>query len=258
MRSIALLLAAMIPAFVSAAECTARSGPNTTTALVELYTSEGCDSCPPADRWVSKLAASGFDSSRVVALAFHVDYWDYIGWKDPFAKPAWTQRQRDGVRSSGGRIVYTPQVTLNGKDFRPWSLGGAFRDAVTAINARPPSAALELVARVGEREITVSTSAQLRNSANPQEHALFLALTESRLVSAVKAGENTGKTLNHDHVVRELRRSGLFDASGRNNTDQVLAITPGWNRDALGLVAFVQNTLTGEILQALALPLCRG
>src|SRR5687768_4877869 len=95
--------------------CEARSGPHA-PAVVELYTSEGCNSCPPADRWLSAL--KGRDD--VLALAFHVDYWDRLGWADRFADPAHTARQYDKQRGSGARFVYTPQVLANGADWRQW------------------------------------------------------------------------------------------------------------------------------------------
>ena len=108
---------------VSAAECVTRSGP-ATAALVELYTSEGCSSCPPADRWLSQLKPAA-EKGTVVPVAFHVTYWDYIGWRDAFADERHTARQRARAGASGARYVYTPQVVLGGRDFRGWSSGSA-------------------------------------------------------------------------------------------------------------------------------------
>ena len=123
------------------AACIARSGPQT-TALVELYTSEGCSSCPPADRWLSALGErQGLE--RVVPLALHVDYWDYIGWKDPYAKREFSQRQRRLSQLQRASFVYTPQVLLQGRDFPAW--GSAEFDRMLArINAEPARASLEL------------------------------------------------------------------------------------------------------------------
>ena len=98
---------------VQGAQCRA-SSPSTTTALVELYTSEGCDSCPPADRWLSSLGPRGFAPDRVVPIALHVDYWDYIGWKDPYARQAHSARQRKMAKLARAAMVYTPQVLLQG------------------------------------------------------------------------------------------------------------------------------------------------
>src|SRR5882672_8121679 len=113
MRNLLFVLA-MLPTALTAAECTVRSGPEA-NALVELYTSEGCSSCPPADRWISSFA-NGADK-RVVPLAFHVSYWDYIGWKDTFADERYTERQRALAKAAGARSVYTPQVILAGRDY---------------------------------------------------------------------------------------------------------------------------------------------
>src|SRR3954468_19444073 len=98
------------------AHCTAQSAAKT-VALVELYTSEGCDSCPPADRWLSSLGAQGYAPDRIVPIALHVDYWDYIGWKDPYAHAAHSARQRKMARLARAAMVYTPQVLLQGRDF---------------------------------------------------------------------------------------------------------------------------------------------
>ena len=100
--------------------CRGTSGPQT-AALVELYTSEGCDSCPPADKWLRSIAPDSIKTGRVVPLSLHVDYWDYIGWKDPYAKPIFTTRQRDLSRFGRSSVVYTPQVMLGARDNRNWS-----------------------------------------------------------------------------------------------------------------------------------------
>ena len=115
--ALAAAAAALVPVAASAAPaCSARSGA-TVPAVVELYTSEGCNSCPPADRWLSTL--KGRDG--VVALAFHVDYWDSLGWKDRFAQPQFTQRQNATQHTSGARFAYTPQVILDSRDAPDWS-----------------------------------------------------------------------------------------------------------------------------------------
>src|SRR5512134_2617035 len=116
MKTILLLGASLLAAAQAhAAQCRADS-PASTTAVVELYTSEGCNSCPPADRWLSSLKGR----ADVVALAFHVDYWDRLGWADRFASPAYTQRQAARRMSSGAGFAYTPQVLVNGADWRRW------------------------------------------------------------------------------------------------------------------------------------------
>ena len=115
-------------------QCVSESGPST-AALVELYTSEGCSSCPPAERWLGGLPA--LPRHRVVPLALHVDYWDYIGWKDPYAKREFSLRQRKLSQLQRMALVYTPQVMLQGRDFRGWGTK-AFDEAVERINSDRP------------------------------------------------------------------------------------------------------------------------
>src|SRR5215218_3837153 len=112
-----VLLSCLVVRTGIAAECTATSARHR-VPLLELYTSEGCDSCPPADRWISSLASRGYGSDRVVVLAFHVDYWDRLGWPDRFAQTRFTERQRAINDRNRSRVIYTPQLVLNGKDYR--------------------------------------------------------------------------------------------------------------------------------------------
>jgi hypothetical protein len=197
---------AVTSAFASTA-CSASSGA-TVPVVVELYTSEGCDSCPPADRWLSKTIAERSKDAAFIALAYHVDYWDYIGWKDPFAQPAFTQRQSALAASGGATAVYTPQIFVNGKDDRSWT-GGAARQAAAGRAAVKFS-----VASVWKGEgaaLSLGVSGQLAQPASGVR--LRYALTENGLVSAVKAGENRGVTLRHDAVVRAAGALSV-DASG--------------------------------------------
>lgn len=153
--------------------------------VVELYTSEGCDSCPPADRWLTALKGR----TDVIALAFHVDYWDRLGWKDRFGSPVYTARQQDVQRRNGSRVSYTPQVVVNGADWRGWS---------TRALPAPGAAGADLrIVRNGRRiEATVTPRAGSAPLAG------YWAVVEDDHVTAVKAGENRGATLRHDHVVR--------------------------------------------------------
>ncbi len=254
---LALLLAfatAMTP--VQAAPCQARSGPQT-TALVELYTSEGCDSCPPADRWLQGLQGRGLAPAKVVPLSLHVDYWDYIGWKDPYAQQRHADRQRKLAQVMRARIVYTPQVLLQGEDFRRWGTA-AFDDAVARINARPARANLSLVLRAGRPDtLAAEVRAELLDSAQQADAALYLASYENKLVSRVAAGENRGRTLTHDYVVLEWVGPIAF-AGGGIAERRVLPLLPKAVAANSGVAAFVQNRRTGEVLQALMLPACPG
>src|SRR5215471_11070793 len=145
-----IALAAIGPARAADPACSASSGPHT-TALVELYTSEGCDTCPPADHWLSSLFSRGFTPAQVVPFALHVDYWDYIGWKDPYGRAEFSARQRKLAAMRRPTIVYTPQVLLQGRDFRRWG-GDEFGDEVMRINSRTARARIALAIRSVEPE----------------------------------------------------------------------------------------------------------
>ena len=246
---------------VQALQCTAHSAA-TTTALVELYTSEGCDSCPPADRWLSSLGSKGYALDRVVPIALHVDYWDYIGWKDPYARQAFSARQRKMAALARAAVVYTPQVLLQGRDFGDWNRGtdpgAAFSQQVAKINARPARARIALALDTRNRDfLEVEASADLLEGTPPADLALYLGAYENKLVSEVKAGENRGRTLPHDYVV--LQWTGPFDFQGSRLAErQRLALLPKAVPANSGVVAFVQNKATGEVLQALMLPACKG
>src|SRR2546422_872111 len=136
LATIAIAFAFTYAARAADPACSTHSGPHT-TALVELYTSEGCDSCPAADHWLSSLFAQGFRPDQVVPLALHVDYWDYMGWKDPFAKGEFSIRQRKLAQMKRPVIVYTPQVLVQGQDFRRWASGAFTEEEARALPLAP-------------------------------------------------------------------------------------------------------------------------
>ncbi len=256
MDRILCLLACLAAFGAEAAQCQA-SSPKTTTALVELYTSEGCDSCPPADRWLSSLGPRGYAPDRVVPVALHVDYWDYIGWKDPYARQAHSARQRKMAQLARAAAIYTPQVLLQGQDFRSWG-GSAFDAAVAKINARPAKARISLSLDTGRKDaFEVGAAAELENASSDGAIALFLGAFENKLVSEVKAGENRGKTLPHDYVVLQWVGPLEFKA-GKLAERHTLPLLPKAVPANSGVVAFVQNRATAEVLQALMLPSCKG
>ena len=249
---ITALLAAM-PSAASPAACHAASG-RETVALVELYTSEGCDSCPPADRWLSSAFAPG--RTGAVAVAFHVDYWDRLGWKDRFASAAWTKRQYESARAAHSDLVYTPQVLIQGRDFSDWRNGSRNAAALEELARVPARADIALDAAPEPGRIAVKLSAHVHVPADRKGARVFVAVTEDGLVSEVKAGENAGKRLVHDHVVRTLRDVAVDDAGDAAGT--VTLPVPAEAGRTATVVAFVQNVETGVVLQALALPLAQA
>ena len=225
--------------------CSSASGRDT-LPLVELYTSEGCDSCPPADRWLSTTFPA--DNATASVLAFHVDYWDRLGWKDRFASADYTARQHASMRANGGTFVYTPQVLVQGRD-----VDRAKR--VAAVKAAGTQAARSTISLEADDGL-VRVRASVPDKASRRNAAVWIAYTDSGLVSDVKAGENRGVQLRHDHVVRALLGPYPVDASGTVAATLALA-APREPGQSPQLVAFVQDRKNGEVLQTLSLPACR-
>jgi hypothetical protein len=257
MPLLALLLVLVLAPAAAAAQCRAESGSGT-AALVELYTSEGCDSCPPADRWLSSLGRGGLVPERLVPIALHVDYRNYIGWKDPYARRAFFNRQRKMAALARSALVYTPQILLQGREFRGWGTR-AFDAAVARINARPALARIALMlAAPHKAALEVSLLAELLDPVPKSRAAAYLAAFENKLVSQVAAGENRGRTLDHDFVVLEWVGPLEFGASPRIAERRSLPLLPKAVPQHSGVVAFVQDRSSGEVLQALMLPVCPG
>ena len=247
----AFALVASVHAQSEPAACGARSGAQT-VALAELYTSEGCSSCPPADAWLSSLAKQGLGLDKVVPLGLHVDYWDYIGWKDEFATATLTERQRDWSKAHRSRFVYTPQVVLAGQDYRAWSEGSIVAD-VKRVNATSARANLALSAMPTKNTIAVTGSVNVPNVAERGDTKIYLALSQNSIVTPVKRGENAGVTLKHDHVVREWIGPLALGADGKLEIDRRLTMPKSAKPGDLRLTLIAQRG--GEVLQALALPL---
>jgi len=241
-------MALPVPSF---AACTISSGPRT-TALIELYTSEGCSSCPPADKQLSHLESVLDAGAAVVPLALHVTYWDYIGWKDPYAQATFDKRQLWLVQVTGNASVYTPHFFVAGAESRDWS--SSLRTEVRQQNAQEAQAKVTLqghLARPGVMSLLAQASVQV----NTPKAALFLALTESKLSSSVARGENAGATLAHDHVVRALL-GPIALPHGVGSVQQDVLLDPRWSSAQLTAVAFVQDQVTGRVLQAISALAC--
>ena len=244
-----LLLLTQTQAF--SAECGAKSGAKT-TPLLELYTSEGCSSCPPADKWISKIQ---YDKSEITPLAFHVDYWDYIGWKDKFSKAAYSDRQRKTAAFGGAGFVYTPQFVFNGRDFKGWD-NSRLNAAITKTQKFASRAHLTLNAvNDADGSITLKANAEAVNPDDAKNADVFVALYENGLVSNVQAGENVGRQLKHEYVVRKL--FGAYQINNQNQFNKNFTLSKSWKNKDAGAVIFVQDSTNGEIIQSLALDFCR-
>ncbi len=241
MRITAAVIAGMFAVIPLAhADCSTSSGA-TRAHLIELYTSEGCSSCPPADHWLNALSP---DATRV-PLAFHVDYWDSPGWTDRFANPRFTQRQKALAEQSGNTIVYTPEVAFDGREWQSWSAG--VPPVRTVIN----TPALELHVDAGS-PLHVTLGVHLAATDAAATYVAYFAISEDKLSSAVRGGENSGVQLRHEHVVRVL--AGPLELA---QADATIVLPGDLRRENAGVVAFVQRVDDGEIANALQLPLRR-
>jgi len=247
---LAVAIAVAVPTSGAAApSCRASSG-DTVRPLVELYTSEGCDSCPPADRWLSATFADARE--RAIPLAFHVDYWDRLGWRDRFADARYTERQHAAAAANGKTFVYTPQVLVQGRD-APWQDPRTLQGVATAAAARPRAAVTVEADRIGDA-LQVVASARIDDARLREGAAIGIAFVDSGLSSDVKAGENRGAHLAHDHVVRAFATGGVREPDGRITARATFA-RPREAGTHPTIVAFVQRPATGEVVQAVALAL---
>jgi hypothetical protein len=210
--------------------------------VVELFTSEGCSSCPAADAALRELEkAQSVPGVEVIALGEHVDYWNRLGWKDVFSSPAYTERQRQYARGFGTGS-YTPQAVVNGRyEF----VGSRTADLAHAVAkaAQAPQAAVLLTAH--------GNTAQVRVSSVPTGTAaaeVLLAISESGLASQVGRGENAGRLLRHAAVVRQLISLGRISANGTFTATPELKLPADWKRPNLRAVALVQETASRRIV----------
>ena len=240
-------------AFISTAtpsiaqSCIAKSG-DKITPVIELYTSEGCSSCPPADKWLSTFKdaapSSQANPATPVVQAFHVNYWDYIGWTDRFATPAHTTRQRQVSAWQNSRSIYTPQVVRNGRDLSNWSRASA---AQSGSELAPVSISLKQErSDIFSAEITPQATAGVTWSA---PWAAYWTVTEHGHSSKVLRGENSGEQLKHDFVVRQYQPAGERQGAAKLAL-QTIARDAAHPRQ-INLVIF--NPQTGKPLQAVSL-----
>ena len=246
-----LLGALLLQPVTGLASCAASSGPQT-TALIELYTSEGCSSCPPADAQLAHLKQTLDPGADAIALAMHVNYWDGIGWKDPYAQKAFGTRHQWLVQTNGHDTVYTPHFFVSGIEARAWP--DDLRAQVRRQNTQKAQAKLSIQGRIIQAGVlSLNVDAKLL-SPDPSA-ALYLALTESALVSKISRGENAGATLRHDHVVRAWLGPFAFHGDAQS-IQQELLLDPSWAPMKLTAVAFVQDQVKGRIVQALGATGC--
>jgi len=204
----------------------------TRTDIIELFTSEGCSSCPPADRWLSDLKQNPELFKSFIPLAFHVDYWDYLGWKDKFANPAYSKRQRLYVREGLVSQVYTPGFVVSSREWRGWFSG----DRKWPLTTEPAGV---LTAKLENEHLVVNYSD------GDGQYLLNIAYLGLGLSSAVKSGENHGRLLAHDFVVLDLVRQ---PGKGRWETNLPPLPSAGQQQSAIAIWLSPQDSL--QVIQA--------
>lgn len=230
----------------SLAETRVSSGPNR-IPVVELYTSEGCSSCPPADKYLSNLGKKR--NGDVIPLAFHVDYWNYIGWVDPYSQAKFTERQHHAGVANQQSTIYTPEFLVDGVEARGTSSINTKIDI--ALESRSlVDLTLEIKSLQKNRLKSIVTIDSLSYQ-GPETPEVFVVIYENNLANSIDAGENRGRTLKHDFVVRHLSESRAVLAGGRYSFD--IAIPDDWKIEDLGISAIVRLQNSGKTLQAVKL-----
>lgn len=222
--------------------------PDSGPVVIELFTSQGCSSCPPADRLLTKLSRDPKLAGRVIPLSFHVDYWNYIGWSDPFSSKRWSQRQEGYARAFRSNRLYTPQLVVAGRSHLNGSDEPGVRRRIVEALAAEPAGRVTLSATVTEpaaEGLKVKVGAKMARAAgSPLD--LWVAVYETGLSTDVGAGENVSKKLHNDYVVRRLEKALTVagTAGAAESGELVLGLDKRWNRKNLGVAAFLQDPKT--------------
>jgi hypothetical protein len=212
-------------------------------AVVELFTSEGCSSCPPADELVSRIQKES-TGQPIYILAYHVDYWNRLGWKDVFSNAEYSKRQGQYSEWLKSGSVYTPQIVVNGQKEFIGSEEGILRNAIKSGLQKSSTTTLSLSdVKLNNNSIAL----QYHTEATSNNTSLVLALVEKAAQSKVKSGENSGRTLSHVQIVRQLQKISL---NGKADGNGNIAIPQGLDTKGLELVGFLQNQSNGQIVAA--------
>jgi len=229
-------------AFINARSLKKADIENKGFAVVELFTSEGCSSCPPADELVAKIQKES-NGKPVYILAYHVDYWNRLGWKDVFSAHEYSERQSEYARYLHLQSVYTPQIVVNGKTEFVGSEESVLRNAIRANLEKMPANQLTLNAtNSGKSQVSLKYSVE----GSDKNTALLVAVLQKSAQTKVMSGENGGHTLSHVQIVRKIQQIAL---SGNNGTVNV-ALPAGYDAKSWEIIGFLQNTSTGSITGA--------
>ena len=241
-----LLLASLFSLSAHASDPIVVSSGDKQTAVVELYTSEGCSSCPSADKWLSRLVKIPKDEIDVLALAFHVDYWNYLGWKDRFSSADYTSRQRLLGANNRQNTIYTPEFFVNGMEARGTS---NILDKIRQVNQQQAPLALKLKVSRDKTGLLLELDAPADRDTLGQVHHRFLVY-ENNLSTDVKRGENSGEVLKHEQVVRYMSEAKNLQPENRHR----IAIDSDWQPQNIGVAVLVTSPGNQHYLQALHTP----
>lgn len=211
--------------------------------LVELYTSEGCSSCPPADKALTFLEKQQpVSQAEIITLAFHVDYWNYLGWKDEFSLPEYGQRQEQYTQSFRLDSNYTPQMVVDGQS---QFVGSNSQEASKAITEASKTKKGLAKASLNGSVLKVSVSGLPKHEAS----TVFLAVAEDGIATDVRRGENAGSNLKHTSIVRTLKPLGTIGADADLHSSQIeIQTLPAWKRENLKFIVFVQENASRKII----------
>jgi hypothetical protein len=248
---LACMLGALPPAFVTGAFAPAwgtafaqsAKADEDAPVVLELFTSEGCSSCPPADELLNRIGAL---TPGVIPLAYHVDYWNSLGWSDPLSSSQWTLRQVEYVRAMQLNGSYTPQAVINGR----WQCIGSSPNGITrliaAARAAPPPGVVTVRAMplaAGSRKLNLSVSAHIVRTAGDKSLIVLVAIYENGLMASIDGGENSGHRIKYDYTVRKIIPAFELNPTRGSALENELSVNldPSWRLDHLGVAAFIQD-----------------
>jgi len=236
-----LVIAITITAFISAKKSENKNSSNA-FAVVELFTSEGCSSCPPADELVAKIQKESA-GKPVYILAYHVDYWNHLGWKDAFSSAEFSKRQSDYANYLNLQSVYTPQIVVDGQTEFVGSQEGTLRNAIRKSLQKTQTSQLNLtISKIDNNKVSLKYSTEGVDKSS----VLFVAIVQKSASTKVERGENVGHTLSHIQIVRKLQKIALKGDSGESD----ISLPPGFDESKWEIVGLLQNSGSGIISAA--------
>jgi len=249
---------ALLLSFFLLSQAPSLAGEPLPPVVVELFTSQGCSSCPPADGLLGRIAGLVVDQAQVIPLSEHVDYWNYLGWRDPFSDKLYSERQRDYAVSFGQRSVFTPEMVVDGvRGFNGASESAAREAIVSRLRARKEKLSVQAVRLKDSIEVRVSRSAGVGAGARAgfdsrigpnkdKNQSLIVCLTQDNLSVPVRSGENSGRRLSHHAVVRVMRE--VENPGGQVSVS--FELDPSWKLSDMHAVSFLQDRNSKEITGA--------